>query len=171
MVSIPSYNTHIATYDPIATQRLNSAATTVTFSNIPGTYTDLVLTMEGHATSGDFLYLRVNSDTGNNYSRTFISGSGSAASSSRTSNFSAFYASIGTSSTARGIARVQFQSYSNTSVYKTMLVNGGSAGAYVQNQVALWRSTSAITSITVLGGSGDLGAGFKLSLYGIRGEL
>lgn len=156
------------TYEPIASTTLGSNTASYTFSSIPGTFTDLILTMEGHATSGDFLYLRVNSDTGNNYSRTFISGSGSAASSNRTSNFSAFYASIGTSSTARGIARAQFQSYSNTNVFKTMLVDGGSAGAFVQNQVALWRSTSAITSITVLGGSGDLGSGFTLSLFGIK---
>ncbi len=31
------------TYEPIATTTLGSAAATVTFSTIPGTYTDLVL--------------------------------------------------------------------------------------------------------------------------------
>jgi hypothetical protein len=156
-----------ATYEPIASTTLGTAAASYTFSSIPGTYTDLILSFEGNVTSGDYLYLRVNGDTGNNYSRTLLSGSGSAASSSRTSNFSAFYASIGTSSTARGLGRVQFQSYANTSVYKTMLVDGGSAGAYVQNQVALWRSTAAISSITVLGGAGNLDTGFTLSLYGL----
>ena len=32
-----------ATYEPIATTTLGSAQATVTFSSIPGTYTDLVL--------------------------------------------------------------------------------------------------------------------------------
>ena len=157
-----------ATYEPIASTTLGSDTASYTFSSFPGTFTDLVLCLEGHATSGDYLYLRVNGDTGNNYSRTLLSGSGTAASSSRTSNFSAFHASIGTSSTARGLGKVQFLSYANTNVYKTMLVDGGSAGAYVQNQVALWRSTAAITSITVLGGAGNLGSGFTLSLFGIK---
>lgn len=157
-----------ATYEPIASTTLGSNSASLTLSDIPGTYTDLILVFQGYDTGGDFVYLRVNGDTGSNYSRTLLSGSGSAATSSRTSSFTAFYASVGTSSTALGNGRVHFMSYANTNVYKTMLVDGGSAGAYVQNQVALWRSTSAITSISVLGGAGNLGSGFTASLFGVK---
>ena len=157
-----------ATYEPIASTTLGSNAASLTLSDIPGTFTDLVLIVTGHVTSSDYVTVRVNGDTGNNYSRTFISGSGSTVVSLRDSNISFYYASIGTSSTALGTSRIQFMSYANTNVHKTMLVNGGSAGAYVQNHVALWRSTAAITSITVLGGAGNLGSGFTASLFGVK---
>jgi hypothetical protein len=44
------------TYEAIATQTLGSAAASVTFSSIPGTYTDLVLVVAGTLTTGTEKY-------------------------------------------------------------------------------------------------------------------
>ena len=81
------------TYEPISTQTLGTAPTTVTFSSIPQTYTDLVLVFNSKSTTLNYPYLTVNSDTGANYSRTYLAGSGSAATSGRQINPSFIYLS------------------------------------------------------------------------------
>jgi len=65
------------TYTPIATQTLGSSVSTVTFSSISGTYTDLVLIAQPIASAGVDLELRFNGDSGSNYSCTQLSGDGS----------------------------------------------------------------------------------------------
>jgi len=73
-----------ATYEPIATTTLGSAAATITFSTIAATYTDLRLTLVfTTSVGGANVFFRFNGDTGTNYSYTSLEGSGSAASSSR----------------------------------------------------------------------------------------
>ena len=47
------------TYEPIATTTLGSAAASVTFSSISGSYTDLVLIVVPKATTGDYIRCRV----------------------------------------------------------------------------------------------------------------
>ena len=75
------------TYDAIATQTLSSAAASVTFSSIAGTYTDLVLvTSIRKSTTGVSAYLRANNDSGTNYSTTYLYGSGTSAISTRDTN-------------------------------------------------------------------------------------
>jgi hypothetical protein len=58
------------TYVAIAEQTLGTAAASVTFSSIPGTYTDLVLVISAQDTTNNSFALICNSDTGTNYSRT-----------------------------------------------------------------------------------------------------
>jgi hypothetical protein len=75
------------TYEAIATQTLGSAAASVTFSSIPGTYTDLVVVIAGTLTTGsDNVSFQLNGDSGANYSVTVLTGDGSTASSGRASN-------------------------------------------------------------------------------------
>ena len=74
------------TYTPIATYNGDGSATTITFSSIPQTYTDLVLVMPIFTTVNANESVRINGDTGNNYSSTWITGNGSTAASSRLSN-------------------------------------------------------------------------------------
>jgi len=68
-----------ATYEPISTQTLDTAVSTVTLSAIPATYTDLVLVVAYgiSSTGGEVLYMRFNGDTASNYSNTrLVSGAG-----------------------------------------------------------------------------------------------
>ena len=63
------------TYEPIATTTLGTAAASVTFSTISGAFTDLVLVMAFANTgvgNGNDILMQFNSDSGSNYSRTFI---------------------------------------------------------------------------------------------------
>ena len=76
-----------ATYQPIETQTVSGTSTsTVTFSSIPQTYTDLVLVSAITQSADVSNYLRFNSDTGTNYSRTRLVGTGSSATSVRGTN-------------------------------------------------------------------------------------
>lgn len=163
------------TYTPIATTTLGSATGTVTFSSISGTYTDLVLVASiTTANDGTALQFRFNSDSGSNYSNTFLEGSGSSATSSRQSNQTDIQISfnVGNNSTNPSASIVSFMNYSNSTTNKTLLARWDSAtgGTYpgTAAAVGLWRNTAAITSIEVFLGSGNINSGSTFTLYGIK---
>jgi hypothetical protein len=163
------------TYEPIASQTLGSNAATASFSSITGTYTDLILVAQLNGASGAAgLRLRINDDTGSNYSTTFLHGNGSTAGSNRESSQTRMSTAwiVSTTTGEATIIRFQFMSYANTNVFKTVLLENARSGSGVERNVGLWRSTSAITKITVaVGGafpSDDLAAGSTLSLYGVK---
>ena len=165
-----------ATYEPIASTTLGSATASYTFSSIPGTYTDLVLVVTHRNDNGTFggdLAMRFNSDTGTNYSETYLYGNGTAASSGRIANFSrllwgrAVASNAAAGNFSANVANIQ--SYANTSVFTTVLSSGASAAADLVRRVGLWRSTAAITSITIYDEAGaNMAAGCVLSIYGIK---
>jgi len=165
-----------STYEAIATNTLGSAAASVTFSSISGAYTDLVLIISGQSTSGgnsDGLAIRVNSDTGANYSATLLRGDGTSAISSRNSNDTfyriAFYGQTGSAVLSSFSTTIlNFQNYSNATTYKTLLARANVAADGTAAVVGLWRNTAAITSITLVGYSGNLATGSTFSLYGIK---
>ena len=159
------------TYTPIASQTLSSSATTVTFSSIPSTYTDLVLVTNAAATTNTFGEIRFNSDTATNYSRTVIYGDGSSAISFIDTtdpngfNYDFVPASLG------NIATFHIMNYANTTTFKTTLarVNNAYSGGATEATVALWRSTSAITTVTLaLNSTHSYIAGSTFTLYGIK---
>jgi hypothetical protein len=163
----------IATEIPIATQTLSSDTSLVTFSDIPTTYTDLIMVVNAGAVSANDMYLRLNGDTGSNYSSTSISGSGTAASSYRTSNLTLALADYyGTPATTLGgsVSIFNFMNYSNTTTYKTNIVRANNASSGLDAVVNLWRSTSAITSMqfrVATNASVNFLAGSTFTLYGI----
>ena len=157
------------TYTPIATTTLGSNQNAVTFSSISGSYTDLIMVINGYNTAGGYYYLRVGNgsvDTGNNYSRTRLAGDGSTAYSDRQTNTSYVQLSIGTS--ANGNTIINLNNYANTSTYKTILSRYNFTTGEAAAVVGLWRSTSAINTVSVIGGGGDWVAGSTFTLYGIK---
>ena len=162
-----------ATYEKIATTTLGSSSATVDFTSISGSYTDLILIINcTTASGGDDLYIRVNSDTGSNYSLTQMSGDGSSTSSTRRTNFSRFMADNSYPSTTEGFNQiVHFINYSNTTTYKTFLSRANRANHTTGTTVGLWRSTSAITSINLLlAGALSFASGSTFTIYGIKAE-
>ena len=159
------------TYEPIATTTLGSAANQIDFTSISGSYTDLVLVFEGIASGGtNYPFFRVGNgsiDTGTNYSRTYILGDGSSASSGRDSNTST-PTICELLTTSRSMFLIHFQNYSNTTTYKTMIVRSGGAANKVEANVTLWRSTSAINQIRIAVGSQNFASGTSVTLYGIK---
>ena len=163
-----------ATYEKIATNTLSSAQASVTLSSIPSGYTDLVLVVNGKTDgSGGYnaLALRVNSDSATNYSRTIMYGGPGYTDSYQYSNETSTYITIGQNANAFGNAIVTFQDYSNTTTNKTFLGRDNYSSNVVYATVSLWRNTSAITSITLLGTGGyNIVSGSTFNLYGIKAE-
>jgi hypothetical protein len=153
-----------ATYEPIATTTLGSAVSTVTFSSIAGTYTDLELVFAGTDSAFGSLNIQLNGDTATNYSYTIITGDGTTAASSRGTSVAQM--NLGVTGTAQSVSKFMFMNYSNTTTYKTVLSRGNSAANQVRAGVGMRRNTAAITSITVQGTS--LQVGSVLTLYGIK---
>ena len=165
------------TYTPIATNTVTTATASYTFSSIPSTYTDLILVSSVRSTSTSLDYgpnIQLNSDTGSNYSYTYIDGNGSAATSGRSSNNTILLGgnSIPYSSSATGafaISTVHFQNYSNTTTYKTAITRFNDVTTSdVLAAVNLWRNTSAINSIKVFLYAGNIAVGSSFTLYGIK---
>ena len=170
---------------PIATTTVGSGGTSyVEFTSIPSTYTHLqvrILSRSPYSATVEFdsLTLRVNGDTGSNYSYHGLRGNGSAASADANSSVAftklaeqvddAYGSSIFT-----GVV-IDLLDYANTSKYKTFRSLGGAdtngAGS-VALYSGLWQSTSAVTSLRFYSGTG-LARGFNeyssFALYGIKG--
>jgi hypothetical protein len=161
----------MSTYTPIASVTLSSAQSSVTFSGIPQTYTDLVLVANTATnTSTNYYLIEFNSDTGSNYSSTHLRGTGSAASSTRYSNQTSIFTSIGSTINTTKLSSImiaQIMNYSNSTTYKTVLARDNNAGTEVDATVALWRSTSAITSIKISIGANNFDTGSTFALYGV----
>lgn len=157
----------VSAYEVISTQTLGSAVATVTFSSIPQTYTDLVLVFNGTDSSGTNAFrVQLNGDTATNYSGTDLDGDGTSATSSRFTSID--YIRGGGISTTNGTAILQFQNYSNTTTYKTVLGRYGTPASSSDTWVNLWRSTSAISSILILINAVNYAAGSTFTLYGIK---
>lgn len=178
-------------YESIATVTVGSGGSaTITFSSIPATYTHLqirgiVQTNRG-TYSVDNMIFRFNSDTASNYAWHYIfggytttpiveSGHGSAASFMYNLNVSTSVPGT----TFAGLV-MDILDYANTDKFKTVRtlngfdVNGtagtGSYGGTITLNSGLWRSTSAVTSITFAPETGTNFAQYsQFALYGIKG--
>ncbi len=160
-----------ATYEPIATQTLGSAASSITFSSIPATYTDLrVVFIGGNNASATAFYFQVNGDTGSNYSRTFLTGDGATAASSRASNSSRIQSPMNLSATIPTFISFDIFSYAgsnNKTVLASFSADRNGSGV-TSALVGLWRSTSAITSVNLSTPTDAFGTGTTATLYGIK---
>jgi hypothetical protein len=159
-----------ATYEPIATQTLGSNATSIVFSSIPSTYTDLRLVLTNTASGGTQFILFNSSAT--DYSTTYINGDGSTASSGRSTS----YPRLDLNSQDTGNANVQFHtvdifSYAG-STFKTCLITSShdeNGSGQINRQVGLWQNTAAINRIDIdLAGSATYSIGTTATLYGIK---
>lgn len=172
-------------FESIASSVAGSGGTSssgVTFSSIPGTYSHLQLRLFLRCSVGgsgsESLILRVNADSGTNYSAHRLYGDG-------TSPFSNGYttSTVGTSTFLGDIARsgvdnggytvfiIDILDYANTNKYKTFRCltgrdhNGsGRVGLYS----SLWLNTSAITSISVAPETTGWQQYSHFALYGIK---
>lgn len=137
------------------------------------------------STTGIYDYTRFNSDSGSNYSNHSLEGTGASAGAYGVANDSFLRALAPTSAGVFGsgttgypaTAVLDILDYANTNKYKTTRsltgsdANNGNGGVALMS--GLWRSTSAITSITILAYSVGSASTFNqyssFALYGIKG--
>jgi hypothetical protein len=164
-------------FESIATVSVGSGgAADVEFTSIPATFTHLQIRGIGAMTSGgpDDLRIRFNADTGNNYARHYIVGSGSAASASGTATTS--FGIVGanalpTTADTFGVGVIDVLDYANTNKYKTMRALAGydaNGSGYIGLSSTLWQNTNAITSIKLYPASSTFPQYSHFALYGIR---
>lgn len=163
-----------STYEPIATTTLTSVTSSVSFTSISGSYTDIVLVFgyKSNTTNYPTLSLKFNgSSTG--YSGTQLSGNGTSAASYRNTSASSISIAraVGTPSTVGGTATIiiNVMNYSNTTTYKTVIARASAAETGTEADVGLWQSTSAINQIDITTAtSNDFASGSVITLYGIK---
>jgi hypothetical protein len=159
-----------ATYEPIATQTLASAAASITFSSIAASWTDLRVTITGTITTGTTnLYCKFNGSS-SGYSYTYLYGDGASASSGSGTAQTSIILTASAIRTTPTFRTMDIFSYAG-STYKTVLIteNADNNGSGAVNMfVELWQSTSAITSMVFSLGASTFAAGTSITLYGIK---
>lgn len=156
-----------ATYEKIATNTLSSSQSSITFSSISGSYTDIVVIIDGVSSAGGELRFQFNG-SGTGYSFTQLYGAGGSAGSSRDSGRST--GRIGSTRTTRNTTIGHIMNYSNTTTYKTVISRDGTSDVITQAFVNLWQNTAAITSIVFTPETGTFSSGTVFTLYGIKAE-
>jgi hypothetical protein len=168
-------------YELIATEILTASQASITFSNL-GDYSSTYkhLQIRGAAridrdTTFGSLSLTFNSDTGNNYAVHTLDGNGSSVASASSSSIPRTYDIIITSglqNTANSYGGfvcdiLDVYATKNKTIRALSGFTGG--GQNVRLGSGLWNSTASVTSIQVVGEVGNIVAGTRLSLYGIKG--
>ena len=164
------------TYEAIATVTVGSGgAADITFSSIPGTYTDLCLLVSGRSAGvSQSIQINFNGDnTDANYSQKRIQANGSTV------------VSAGTYGKAAGVAgenNMTASTFGNTSIYIPNYTSSAaksysgdavnennSTTAYIEPTAGLYTGTSAITSIKLFIDSSNNFAQYSTAtLYGIK---
>lgn len=143
------------------------ASTSVTFSSIDQSYRDLILVAEGEgAGSGAFIVIRYNSDTGSNYNRVRMYGTGSTTSSQAVANQAGIYGAVFENGNVSSFSH-QILDYSATDKHKPSLMRANRTGTSVEAQASRWANTSAITSVTIEVYSGTPTSNSNVYLYGV----
>jgi hypothetical protein len=168
------------TYVALDKVTLASNQGTVTFTNIPQTYTDLRLVIKGGFIDNGFTFgARVGNgsvDSGGNYSYQVMRGNGSVVSSYAKASMIFGAVMQQGANNLHNTVTVDFLNYSNTTTNKTWVSQYGNAGEGADFTVTTWRSTAAIDTIAIAesadGGTGafnygNMLAGTTFSLYGV----
>lgn len=172
------------TFELITSYTVTGSATSdVDISSIPGTYTDLHLTIKGNSTySQAFPFLRFNSDTSSIYTSfgAISAGEGNTSSHWYTNrsvdnNYLFNFDMAWTNTGMNDFFMAEISNYAS-SKHKILFAQGSSSGTPgydgFMNATGLWRSTSAITTINCrLTNSGVLrnwAVGTIFNLWGIK---
>lgn len=162
-------------------QTLGAPAAGITFSAIAQTYNHLMIVVNARSAKvavNDWLFLRLNGDTGANYLAEYTAGSAAAASAgeSLAAATVAFFIVPGASATADhyGAAKLTVPNY-RSAVRKSACADFFSSQATTTGGLfggasgQLWMNVAAITSITVMSftGATNLAAGSRATLYGL----
>lgn len=157
------------TYEPIASQTVSVAASSVTFSGIPNTYTDLFLVAYWGESGAGSPYgdngFRLNSDSGSNYSAIMLYGNGSTATSFQWLNQTSIR--VAQNATDYPMAVIHVPNYASTSMFKTVLSGFGTEDN-VGRSVGLWRNAAAVTSVTFVNLGTNISVGSTFALYGVK---
>jgi hypothetical protein len=158
---------------PLQTVTVGSGgASSVTFSSIPQTYTDLKIVASMRDTgAGPHTVLAFNG-SGSNFSNTILFGDGGSTYSQRRTDAIFTFTNDGTSESSNVFANFEMYlpNYASSN-YKSFtlesVVENNGTTAYQSLYAGLWSNTSAVTSIGFTAGSTAFAQYSKFSLYGV----
>lgn len=156
------------TFEPIATSTLGSTSNTITFSNIPQTYTDLYLLLTGKADGDTTVGLRTTQYGSASYFYVQV-GADNAGNVVRGTQQAVDRAFLGAAGTDWFTMSVWLLNYSSAGPqYKNVLSQQGS-----NNRSSLWYTTinqshgAGINTIQIWGGANNFLSGTSATIYGV----
>jgi len=162
----------------IASGSLPTNTNTITLNSISGTYIDLRLFVSDfYMASDDYLQIRLNGATGNDYGFVAINHSAENTASlfadGVRDRIFATLDNTSDNSQKRNFVDVQLRDYADTSHYKVLTINsltrdGANTFDALGYCVATLKSTSAISSITLFSQNGSNFSGGTYTLYGVK---
>ena len=169
---IPSSYESIASFTP-------TSGSSVTFTSIPATYKHLQIRYNIllSANNGQ-IQLRLNNDTGNNYTRQWFTSvmpsSSAAGGDTPASNVIIQGIYDGTVSTYANVGIIDIHNYSSTAQTKVIRSFSGAndnttTRGNIELLLGMWNNTNAVTDITLLITNANYQTGSSLALYGIKG--
>lgn len=151
------------TYEPVATQTVTGVSS-VSFTSIPSTYTDLRVVFNGY---NDAPLMKINyNGSSANLTTTFVGGNGSSAASARYNDGWLYVWAPGVGTYFN--LSVDVMSYANTARWKSWIAkcyitdNAGGPTLFI----GTWASTTAINRIDILTSSLTMSGTF--TIYGIK---
>lgn len=154
--------------EPLQTIVTTANSSSITFSNIPNYYTDLIIRYQYIAsTGGQGLSIRFNGDTSSNYSSTMLGVYSGNPSSARELNQTRLWTggwNVADSQTKPNIGEIHINNYANKGAYKTTISMHGKTTEATQI-AGTWRSSEAISAITL---TTESLSGAIFELYGMK---
>lgn len=163
-------------YDNVASGAIASWDVT----GIPGTYTHLQVRLHlrgdaaGNAVNGQ---MRINGDASAIYDNEYVHGANATPTAgnlmAQTSFFIGFVVAASAAANYAGGIVIDLNNYANATLTKHFVANGvtipttAAADAGRTSSGGMWRSTAAITQLTVFPASGNFVAGSRITIYGL----
>jgi len=141
----------------------------VTFSGIPAGG-DLAVVVSAGTTATSYLAVRLNGDTGSNYSFVQMYANGSSTYSTSPSSQTALFNNGLSTSAGGSLIKMDFLDASATDKHKSVIARHDWATGFLHAIAGRWASTAAITSIEISQTSSTWLAGSTFHLYQIVSE-
>jgi hypothetical protein len=147
----------------LATLTLGSAQATVTFSGISQSYRDLRLVCKNAAATQ--FQLQINSNS-SNFTAVQAYGNGSSAYSQSYTGDGSFYTGLWWAMDGY-IYSADILDYAQTDKHKPVLSRISSSAAYSAMEAGRYTSTSAVTTLKIIGAGNNIQPGSTFTLYGV----
>jgi hypothetical protein len=160
-------------FDSIATVTPYTTTTTVVFSSIPSTYRHLQLRATAASAAAANMVIRLNGDTGTNYSWHFLEGNGATTSAggSVSNGYMLGPVTTNTASAYTGII-IDILDYKDTNKNTTVRTLSGvdlnGSSTWLNMFSGAWFNTAAVNSISITVSGTTFAANSHWALYGIK---
>lgn len=150
-----------------------SSVASITFSSIAASYKHLAIILQARATGGNAwqaVRVQFNGDTAANYELVAWDTTGSGTGTGRTDIDAGYISGGSTTGGYAGIAEYIIPNYASTTFFKNLATLGSLQGGLNRTTLnsGTWKSTAAITSVTLSLDGNNFDIGSTVTLYGLN---